>query len=46
MFLALRDHVSDLIDKKVFNMDPNYVKTELALKQCLTNFDIAWTKYE
>ena len=34
-FLTLRDIVSDLIDKKVFNMDPSFTNTEHQLRSSL-----------
>ena len=36
--LSLRDHVSDLIDKKAFDQDQ--------LKKQFGAFDLAWTQYE
>ena len=45
-FLALRDNVSDFVDKKIFNLDPNYLKAESDLKKCLQDFDASWAQYE
>ena len=45
-FLTLRDIVSELVDKKIFNMDPSFATTDRQLKSCLQDFDAAWTQYE
>lgn len=38
--------MSNFVDKKIFNFDPNYLKAEDDLKKCLQDFDASWAQYE